>query len=199
MSRYKCHRCEDEHGTDNMVAYCASCYDITKQKLKAVEDRAVEYSGEIGRLTSILDGTMPAQAKETWDRLEKERAEALARVKELESQVATRKSAMEGLKANLDRANERGDRLEMRINLDDSRERLSRAVAVIEGAEKALAPIAYNADWVSNYPMERACGIGCDMGEAGPGLYGKHDDGCPVEGCRVALTAIRDFRSQADG
>ena len=26
MSRYTCYACKDEHGTDNMVAYCAACY-----------------------------------------------------------------------------------------------------------------------------------------------------------------------------
>jgi hypothetical protein len=32
MSRYKCCRCEVEHDTDNMVSYCASCYDKEEQK-----------------------------------------------------------------------------------------------------------------------------------------------------------------------
>jgi len=35
MSRYKCNQCETEHGTDNMVSYCASCYDVLKKRLEA--------------------------------------------------------------------------------------------------------------------------------------------------------------------
>ncbi len=44
MSRYKCQKCEVEHGTDNMVAYCSSCFNslraelaiVTKQRDEAV-------------------------------------------------------------------------------------------------------------------------------------------------------------------
>lgn len=33
MSRYKCHICEVEHGTENMVAYCAACFDKLRAEL----------------------------------------------------------------------------------------------------------------------------------------------------------------------
>lgn len=32
MSRYTCHECKSEHGTDNMVAYCAWCVGKIKQE-----------------------------------------------------------------------------------------------------------------------------------------------------------------------
>lgn len=39
MSRYKCHICEVEHGTENMVAYCAACFDKLRAEL-AVEKKS---------------------------------------------------------------------------------------------------------------------------------------------------------------
>lgn len=35
MSRYTCHRCRTEHGTDNMVAYCAACFHAEQEKSRA--------------------------------------------------------------------------------------------------------------------------------------------------------------------
>lgn len=34
MSRYKCHACDNEHDTDNLVAICASCVDGIRHKLQ---------------------------------------------------------------------------------------------------------------------------------------------------------------------
>lgn len=36
MSRYTCYGCESEHGTDNMVAYCAACYYRLRAQLAEV-------------------------------------------------------------------------------------------------------------------------------------------------------------------
>lgn len=38
MSRYKCHICQTEHGTDNMVAVCICCYQRVKDELQRVSD-----------------------------------------------------------------------------------------------------------------------------------------------------------------
>ena len=32
--RYICHNCKTEHGTDNMVAYCASCVSEMQKEIK---------------------------------------------------------------------------------------------------------------------------------------------------------------------
>lgn len=67
---------------------------------------------------------------------------------------------------------------------------------------EALEPIAKNAEWALGWHDDvcekphgdgsvclghRACGIGCDMGGAGPGPKGQHDEGCPIESARKAL------------
>lgn len=49
-------------------------------------------------------------------------------------------------------------------------------------------------DWPLERPGERACGIGCDMGEAGPGQKGQHDPDCEivmfVEALSIAIEAL---------
>ena len=40
MSRYKCLKCESEHGTDNMAAVCIGCYAALEAKLAEAESRA---------------------------------------------------------------------------------------------------------------------------------------------------------------
>lgn len=40
MSEYRCHKCETIHTTENMVSYCAVCFDDLRAKLaEADEDR----------------------------------------------------------------------------------------------------------------------------------------------------------------
>lgn len=46
MSRYACHQCKNEHGTDNMVAYCASCYHRLTQENEALRKRVEELEAE---------------------------------------------------------------------------------------------------------------------------------------------------------
>lgn len=36
MTRYQCRECKTEHGTDNMVAYCAACYSKVQLNLSAL-------------------------------------------------------------------------------------------------------------------------------------------------------------------
>lgn len=63
MSIYKCHRCGTERLTDNMVAYCASCYCSKEQdgiELAAVElsrkdAKIAELEGRTIELRSLLD------------------------------------------------------------------------------------------------------------------------------------------------
>lgn len=80
----------------------------------------------------------------------------------------------------------------IRFKLEAIKEK-SRADAMtdtVAAMEKALKPFAENAEWASD-PTDgnRACGVGCDMGAAGPGQEGEHDPRCPMEAARVALAA----------
>lgn len=50
MSRYKCHQCEAWHGTDNMVAYCASCYDTARRLLKARQEETAALAAKFAEL-----------------------------------------------------------------------------------------------------------------------------------------------------
>jgi len=56
--RYTCHNCKSEHGTDNMVAYCASCYADAKSTIAVFMDAAVkerdEFRGMISKLNERL-------------------------------------------------------------------------------------------------------------------------------------------------
>lgn len=40
MTRYKCHSCEAEHDTDNMIAHCASCHGELRASLSRFYEQA---------------------------------------------------------------------------------------------------------------------------------------------------------------
>lgn len=70
MSRYKCHKCESEHGEDNMVAYCAYCY-ANRQHTEPKKDRdfllvcAVRYClGRSSYIVSTMTDYLIKHAKE---------------------------------------------------------------------------------------------------------------------------------------
>jgi hypothetical protein len=57
--------------------------------------------------------------------------------------------------------------------------------------------VSHHKDWPLENPEERACGIGCDMGEAGPGPRGQHDADCTVvrivEALSIAWEALEQI------
>lgn len=48
MGRYSCYACKSEHGTDNMVAYCAGCYDRLRTALALAEKWCDEATTRLG-------------------------------------------------------------------------------------------------------------------------------------------------------
>ena len=55
MSRYECYACKSEHGTDNVVAYCASCYDRLRTALTESRREVEALKAETGRLVREQD------------------------------------------------------------------------------------------------------------------------------------------------
>lgn len=51
----------------------------------------------------------------------------------------------------------------------------------LEAVAEAAREIKKNHDWVLEAPTKRACGIGCDMGETGPGKKNEHDSDCRIK------------------
>lgn len=55
--------------------------------------------------------------------------------------------------------------------------------------------------WPLGKPGERACGIGCDMGGAGPGPIGQHDADCEVvkmiEALAIAWEALEWYEKES--
>lgn len=44
MSRYTCHVCKVEHGTDNVVAVCVQCYDKLRRRATEMYSALMEIS-----------------------------------------------------------------------------------------------------------------------------------------------------------
>lgn len=76
---------------------------------------------------------------------------------------------------------------ENKILKEEYSSRLARASDLIKKKDEALEPFARNADWTEQEPG-RACGMGCDFGETGPGPLGNHDFDCPMDKARQALS-----------
>ena len=54
MSRYKCYKCESEHGTENMVAACVSCYAALEAKLRETNRQTRDFLEQAKRAGDSL-------------------------------------------------------------------------------------------------------------------------------------------------